>query len=50
LLLKGEEITGPYGVKTLPAVYIIGADGRIVYRHEGVARDFGSIIKKQLHE
>ena len=50
LLLKGEEITDQYGVGTLPAVYIIGPDGRVIYRHEGVARDFGSIIKNQLRE
>ena len=50
LLLKGEDITDRYGVGTLPAVYIIGADGRVVYRHEGVAKDFGSIIKKQLRD
>src|SRR5882672_8553710 len=48
LLLRGEDIADRYGVNTLPAVYIIGADGRVVYRHQGVARDFGSIIKKQL--
>ncbi|HYR75816.1 MAG TPA: TlpA disulfide reductase family protein [Pyrinomonadaceae bacterium] len=48
LLLRGDDIADRYGVNTLPAVYIIGADGRVVYRHQGVARDFGSIIKKQL--
>lgn len=48
LLLRGEDIADRYGVDTLPAVYIIGADGRVVYRHQGVARDFGSIIKRQL--
>jgi len=50
LLLRGEDITDRYGVGTLPAVYIIGADGRIVYRHEGVAKNFGSIIKKELRD
>ncbi len=50
LLLKGEDIADRYGVGTLPAVYIIGADGRVVYRHEGVAKDYGSIIKKQLSD
>src|SRR6266404_7436801 len=50
LLLKGEDIAERYGVATLPAVYIIGADGRVIYRHEGVAKDFGSIIKKQLRD
>lgn len=50
LLLKGEDIADRYGVDTLPAVYIIGADGRVVYRHQGVAWDFGSIIKRQLGE
>ncbi len=50
LLLRGEDITERYGVGTLPAVYIIGADGRVIYRHEGVTRDFASIIKKQLRD
>jgi peroxiredoxin len=50
LLLKGEDITDRYGIGILPAVYIIGADGRVIYRHEGLAKDFGGIIKKQLHE
>jgi peroxiredoxin len=50
LLLRGENIADRYGVDTLPAVYIIGVDGRVVYRHQGVAKDFGSIIKKQLSD
>ena len=50
LLLRGEDITERYGVGTLPAVYIIGPDGRVIYRHEGVTRDFASIIKKQLRD
>jgi len=50
LLLKGEDIAERYGVGTLPAVYIIGADGRVVYRHEGVAKDFANLIKKQLRD
>ena len=49
LLLKGEDIADLYGVKLLPAVYIIGTDGRIVYRHEGLAKDFGNIVEAQLH-
>jgi len=48
LLLKGEDIADRYGIGILPAVYIIGADGRVAYRHEGVSKDFNSIIKKQL--
>jgi peroxiredoxin len=48
LLLRGEDITERYGVEILPAVYIIGSDGRVIYRHEGVATDLGSFIKKQL--
>jgi len=48
LLLKGEEIADRYGISLLPVVYIIGADGRILYRHEGVAKDFATVIEKQL--
>jgi thiol-disulfide isomerase/thioredoxin len=50
LLLKGEDIADRYGIGVLPAVYVIGADGRIIYRHEGVSKDFNGIIKKQLGE
>ena len=49
LLLKGEEITRAYGIINLPVVYVIGADGRIVYGHEGVdGKDLGGLIEKQL--
>ena len=36
VLLKGEGIAGNYGVSTLPSIYIIGVDGRVLYRHQGV--------------
>jgi thiol-disulfide isomerase/thioredoxin len=49
LLLKGEEIAEAYKVTSLPAVYMIGADGRIIYCHEGVDdKNLASLIEKYL--
>jgi|ERR1044071_3211101 peroxiredoxin len=49
LLLKGEEIAPAYGVETLPAVCVIGADGRIVYSHPGAEhKNLEAVIEKQL--
>lgn len=49
LLLKGEEIAEAYKVTTLPAVYMIGTDGRIIYCHEGVDdKNLASLIEKYL--
>jgi len=49
LLLKGEEIAPAYGVETLPAVCVIGADGRVVYSHAGAEhKNLDSVIEEQL--
>jgi len=49
LLLKGEDIAEKYKVSILPAVYIIGADGKVIYSHEGVDdKNFGSFIDNYL--
>jgi len=49
LLLKGEQIAEAYRVTSLPAVYMIGADGRIIYCHEGVDdKNLVSLIEKYL--
>jgi peroxiredoxin len=49
LLLKGEEVAPAYGVTTLPAVYVIGADGRIAYSHAGAdPKDLADLIEKRL--
>jgi peroxiredoxin len=49
LLLKGEQITEAYKVTIMPAVYLIGGDGRIIYSHEGVDdKNLSSLIEKQL--
>lgn len=51
LLLKGEEIADAYGVTTLPAVYVIGADGKVIYRHEGLDdKNLSSLIEKYFKE
>jgi thiol-disulfide isomerase/thioredoxin len=47
LLLKGEGIAEAYKVTTLPVIYIIGADGKIIYCHEGVDdKNLSSVIEK----
>jgi len=51
LLLKGEEIAVAYKVDSLPVVYIIGADGRVIYCHQGVDdKNLASLIDKYLRE
>jgi thiol-disulfide isomerase/thioredoxin len=49
LLLKGEEMAPSYGVTSLPVVYVIGADGRVVYSHAGPKqKGLADLIEKQL--
>jgi peroxiredoxin len=51
LLLRGEEIAPAYGIINLPVVYVIGVDGKIIYRHEGIDdRDLSKLIEKHLRE
>jgi thiol-disulfide isomerase/thioredoxin len=51
LLLKGEEIAAAYKVVSLPVVYVIGADGRVIYCHEGAGdQNLASLIEKYLRE
>ena len=51
LLLKGEEIAEGYGVVNLPVVYVVGADGAILYRHEGLGGDsLSRVIEKHFEE
>ena len=47
LLLKGEEIAPAYGVETLPAVCVIGPDGRVAYSHAGADhKNLESVVEK----
>jgi peroxiredoxin len=49
LLLKGEEVAPAYGVTILPAVCVVGADGRVVYCHAGADhKNLDALIEKQL--
>jgi peroxiredoxin len=48
LLLKGEEMAPSYGVTSLPVLYVIGADGRVVYSHAGPdTKKLEDLIEKQ---
>jgi thiol-disulfide isomerase/thioredoxin len=47
LLLNGERIAEAYKVTTLPVVYIVGLDGKIIYCHEGEDhKDLSAVIEK----
>lgn len=47
LLLNGERIAEAYKVTTLPVVYIVGLDGKIIYCHEGEdQKDLSAVIEK----
>lgn len=49
LLLNGEQIAESYKVTTLPVVYIVGVDGKIIYCHEGEDhKDLSAMIEKHL--
>jgi cytochrome c-type biogenesis protein len=49
LLLKAEDIAESYKVTTLPTVYVIGDDGKIIYCHEGLDdKNLASLIDKYL--
>ena len=49
LLLKGEEMAPSYGVTSMPVVYVIGVDGRVVYAHAGPdQKDLAGVIEKHL--
>lgn len=51
LLLNGEKIADAYKVKTLPVVYIVGSDGKIIYCHEGEdQKDLATVIEKYFKE
>jgi thiol-disulfide isomerase/thioredoxin len=48
LLLKGEEIGKLYNVSTLPSMYIIGIDGKIIYHATGLPKDVESFLEDYL--
>jgi thiol-disulfide isomerase/thioredoxin len=37
LLLKGDDVATKYGVSGIPTIYVIGADGKVVYQSTGFA-------------
>lgn len=44
LLLKGEDIAKAYRVNILPTLYVIGGDGKIVFRSIGVHDDLSTFL------
>jgi thiol-disulfide isomerase/thioredoxin len=50
LLLKGEGVAEAYRVGTLPTLYVIGVDGRIIHRASGIDDGLAGLIEKHLRE
>lgn len=48
LLLKGESIAPGYRVEILPTIYVVGEDGKIIYRSVGVDEKLDSFLAKHL--
>lgn len=51
ILLKGDTTASEYGVKSVPAIYVIGADGRVIYLQAGVDHSgLADAIEKSLQQ
>jgi thiol-disulfide isomerase/thioredoxin len=49
LMPRMEKLQRKYGGESLPVVYVIGADGTVVYSHAGAEHgNLSSLIEKQL--
>jgi thiol-disulfide isomerase/thioredoxin len=48
LLLEGEEVAKLYNVSTLPSMYIIGVDGKIIYHDTGLPKDVDNFLEDYL--
>jgi hypothetical protein len=44
LLLKGEDIAKAYRVNILPTLYVIGGDGKIIFRSIGVHDNLSTFL------
>jgi thiol-disulfide isomerase/thioredoxin len=48
-LINGDDVAGAYGVAILPAVCIIGGDGKIIYCRAGADhKNLASLVEKHL--
>jgi hypothetical protein len=51
LLLKSETVSEACRAHTLPTLYVIGADGKIIYREIGLsAEKLAAVIEQHLKE
>ena len=49
VLLKGEEMAPAYGVGSVPAIYVIGVDGKVIYFQAGAEeKGLPDVIEKYL--
>ncbi|MGH9960793.1 MAG: TlpA family protein disulfide reductase, partial [Pyrinomonadaceae bacterium] len=50
LLLKGEDVAQAYRVGSLPTLYVIGVDGKVIRRASGIDDGLAGLIEKHLKE
>lgn len=49
ILLKGDALASEYGVKSVPAIYVIGTDGKVIYFQAGAEHGgLANVIEKAL--
>ncbi len=49
ILLKGDTMASEYGVKSVPAIYVIGADGKVLYFKSGADHSgLADVIERSL--
>lgn len=49
ILLKGDAMAAEYGVKSVPAIYVIGADGKVLYFKSGADHSgLADVIEKSI--
>lgn len=51
ILLKGDTMAAEYGVEIVPMIYVIGADGKVLYFQSGLEHaGLVNVIEKSLQE
>ncbi|MHC4416510.1 MAG: peroxiredoxin family protein [Planctomycetota bacterium] len=54
LMLNGTEIAREYGVIRVPTFFIVGVDGKVIYRHDGfdqgTSKKMARVIEKHLEK
>ncbi len=50
LFLNGDDVAAAYGVRGIPTIYVIGADGRVLFRTTGVGSNDMARIEKIIEQ